>query len=336
MKKRTPRSVMKRGFFLTLENTGLNHVVRWLKRDEINAVLYHGVMCNADCPGIVALGGMIERDVLIEHLKYYKAHYTILSFEQFLDAMRSKTRVRRGILITFDDGYRSTFTEAIPLLEKMDIPAVIFVTTSSMNNKRVLWPNLLSFAIEQRGRTYLVEKLGEFGFPTPEALSDGNLINYTGSFCAPDFLENCCSSILEDNQWSYAELGKQLMLYADRDMVISASRLGITIGSHTVSHNNLALLSEEEQRREIWEAHREISELTNVTFCEVPFSFPLGAYGRHFSDATLSISQDLGIKYLFAADGGTNRPGSASTYYRRKYIPVAANKSFEMDSILLR
>src|SRR5262249_34232005 len=44
-----------------------------------------------------------------------------------------------GALVTFDDGYRTVLTEALPILERYRIPAVIFACTDPIARGRRFW-----------------------------------------------------------------------------------------------------------------------------------------------------------------------------------------------------
>ena len=45
-----------------------------------------------------------------------------------LDAVLSGNLPRRSLLITFDDGYRSFVDIALPVLRRLGLPSVLFVT----------------------------------------------------------------------------------------------------------------------------------------------------------------------------------------------------------------
>lgn len=330
------KTKLKRNYFNLLKTTGFSDFIRWYKKGEINIVLYHGIINNNSYHGTKSLSGMIKREVFIKHLNYYKKYYDVISFNRFVTAIQNKNSIQKGLLITFDDGYRSTFTEVLPLLREFDFSAAVFITSSGINNENILWPNLFSLTIEQKGKSYLVRKLKELGFTINKHLESSALIYNVASFCSPNIIENCSKDIADYNNWNINDLSKELSLYADIDMILSAKKQGFTIGSHTVNHKNLALLKEDKQRYEMFEAHKAISKITDVPFEEIPFAFPFGGYNRHFTDLTISICQSLGIKYLFAADGGSNKIDQRHTYYRRKYIPIYTNKSFELDSVMLR
>ena len=57
--------------------------------------------------------------------------WTAIGLEAFLQALSGAAALpARSVLITFDDGYRSTLTEALPRLLDFSYPAVVFVPTA--------------------------------------------------------------------------------------------------------------------------------------------------------------------------------------------------------------
>ncbi len=89
------------------------------------------------------LAGEIERQYypqtitvnrLIEHFNWLKNNgYTPVSWQQILDARAGKaTLPEKPILLTFDDGYSSFYTQIYPLLKAYKYPAVFALVTSWM------------------------------------------------------------------------------------------------------------------------------------------------------------------------------------------------------------
>jgi peptidoglycan/xylan/chitin deacetylase (PgdA/CDA1 family) len=54
-------------------------------------------------------------------------------------ARRNAALPSRPVLVTFDDGYRSVFDLARPILKKYEIPAAIFVSTQAVADRRLFW-----------------------------------------------------------------------------------------------------------------------------------------------------------------------------------------------------
>lgn len=74
----------------------------------------------------------VNKDTFIEHLKYIQENgYTPISLEQYIAAVKNQANLpEKPILLTFDDGYLSFYTEVFPLLKQYRYPAVFAVVTS--------------------------------------------------------------------------------------------------------------------------------------------------------------------------------------------------------------
>jgi len=67
-------------------------------------------------------------------LSLKKAGYTSISLQQYADWRENKSELpEKAFLITFDDGYESNYTMAYPVLQKLEIYAVIFVVTDCID-----------------------------------------------------------------------------------------------------------------------------------------------------------------------------------------------------------
>ncbi len=47
---------------------------------------------------------------------------------------------RKAVVVTFDDGYRSVFTEAFPILASLGVPGTVFVATDFVGAPLAAWP----------------------------------------------------------------------------------------------------------------------------------------------------------------------------------------------------
>ena len=71
----------------------------------------------------------VKRAMLERHFDYLvKEHYTSVSFDVVLKSMRTSTVLPpRSVIITFDDGYRDTYTIVFPLLKRYNLKATVFL-----------------------------------------------------------------------------------------------------------------------------------------------------------------------------------------------------------------
>lgn len=78
-----------------------------------------------------------------EHLEYFRDNgFNVVPIDQAVDAVLGRnnaTLPEKALVITFDDAYRSVYTEAFPLLKEFDMPATAFINTEPMDAGRSLW-----------------------------------------------------------------------------------------------------------------------------------------------------------------------------------------------------
>ncbi len=71
-----------------------------------------------------------------EHLQFLKKHkYNVISLDALVTLIKENKPVKRKtVVITFDDGYKDNYINALKLLKKYDFPAIIFVPTGSIGD----------------------------------------------------------------------------------------------------------------------------------------------------------------------------------------------------------
>ena len=73
----------------------------------------------------------VPTDIFEQQLTYLAEHgWTVIDLPTFLRGLDApETLPARAALITFDDGYRTNLTVAVPVLQRFGYPAVLFVPT---------------------------------------------------------------------------------------------------------------------------------------------------------------------------------------------------------------
>jgi peptidoglycan/xylan/chitin deacetylase (PgdA/CDA1 family) len=67
------------------------------------------------------------------HLKYLVENdFQVLTFSQAIAYLQSEQPSRQTAVITIDDGYKSFFVNALPLLKQYNIPATLFINTKTV------------------------------------------------------------------------------------------------------------------------------------------------------------------------------------------------------------
>ena len=98
--------------------------------DHAVALIYHHV--SKDTPALTS----VSPAVFEQHLDYLAEHkFNIWPLSRILDALdKGRNLPANTVAITFDDAYRSIYTEAFPRLRKRNWPFTIFVSSTSIDN----------------------------------------------------------------------------------------------------------------------------------------------------------------------------------------------------------
>lgn len=72
----------------------------------------------------------VSAEAFERQLAFLARHrYRVISLDELMGFLAQGERMpRRGVVITFDDGYEETYTVAWPLLQRFGFPATVFVT----------------------------------------------------------------------------------------------------------------------------------------------------------------------------------------------------------------
>lgn len=96
-------------------------------------------------PAIVLSEGTFAR-----LLEYLEERFRVIPLEAFLDGLGNHAEVKPACLITFDDGWKDTYTRAYPLLRKFRMPATVFLATGSLGTTGGFWAERLRKAMRAR------------------------------------------------------------------------------------------------------------------------------------------------------------------------------------------
>lgn len=105
--------------------------------DRIPVLMYHRV-----CPPRLAdqnLPGMYVTDTTFRmHLEFLKQHFRMIGPADFLDRIDlggTGQEHTPACLLTFDDGWRSVYDHAWPILRDSDLPALVFLITDTLHGR---------------------------------------------------------------------------------------------------------------------------------------------------------------------------------------------------------
>ncbi len=271
---------------------------------------YHGFTDKNTRNGIENHQG---KHVLIEkfekQIQFLKKNYHLLSLQEWVRSCReSKKMPKRSVILTLDDGYRSNYTLAFPVLKKYDVPATVFVSTAFVEERVPLWPDRLEYALNKgparSGNPFEFEtgfRLQLKQMPPGQRLRAVEEIeNQSGRRL--DFREET-PAIYQPLQWSE---------------VLEMLKSGlVTIGSHTHTHPILTRCSPEDMKTELQFSKNIIEKQTGEP-CRL-FCYPNGGPGD-FNAATKSLLQATGYECGLTTAEGFNTP--RTDFYELKRMGV--------------
>ncbi len=227
-----------------------------------------------------------------------------LAIDEFTRLQDAGELPQGSISVTFDDGYLDVLENALPILEKYELPVTIY-TISGVLGQCTWWDRLIDLIEMPRVLPERIEL----------ELRHSRFSIDTGRHNRKQVIAKLYSLLLrqsvDERQEALATL-EQVVCSTERGdhsppRIVSARELHklaehplITIGAHTVNHARLVDLVPSEQFREIDQSVREISAVIGTAV--TTFSYPFGIHGRDYTEQTMEAVRSAGLKHALAAD----------------------------------
>jgi peptidoglycan/xylan/chitin deacetylase (PgdA/CDA1 family) len=304
---------------------GARSLIRQLHRrllpDAITAVLYHGVI---DRPLPVPSPLFLPVERFARHMEYLARHFTILHVEEALSERRPRGG-RPVACVTFDDGLGSLHDLALPILERLSIPATVYLVTDLVDSDGDLWHTRLHQTICETTATEV--SFGNRRLP---------LATTWQRAVASDVLQDLLK-VLPKAQFAsaFAEVLERLgispgspprpwppMRVLRREEIRRMSRGDLVrFGSHTASHQILTRTDPADARREIRTSVAAVAAM--VERPSRTFAYPNGG-PDDFDEGTIAALREAGLAYGVTTIEGSNAR-VVDPYRIRRYVINAAD-----------
>jgi len=240
-------------------------------------LLYHRVFETSSDPWQL---GVSPRH-FAEHLKILQHNYRVLSLHDLLSSLKNARLPKRGVVLTFDDGYADNLWNAKPLLEKYEVPATVFVASGSVDNNGFWWDELEQALLQSRKLPKSLRlNVQSRTYDWPMSNSDQRQHAFTEihQILQPLIASDRDQVMTEIFAWADVDkMGRpDYRPLTTTELIQLAQSEFVDIGSHTLTHSLLPAMSKADQFAEIDGCRQKLSAILGN--CVDTFSYPYGIF----------------------------------------------------------
>jgi peptidoglycan/xylan/chitin deacetylase (PgdA/CDA1 family) len=227
------------------------------------------------------------------------------------------------VAVTFDDGYADNFEIAAPILNRVGIQALFNVVVGSIEGLRPPWFCRLHYAFMATRKKGWVDSAENCVRPIGELGDRRAAFLLASQRCAKsaDAAQSMIISMIEQ------ELDVEPLAMKDCPMmtwgqVRELRRSGHLIGSHTMTHPNLAYVDEATQWKEISQSKIQLEKQLGTAVDH--FSYPNPIMSPNFSERTVESTKRAG--YTLAATMMTGPVRAGHDPHLLPRVPVPSDR----------
>lgn len=250
---------------------------------------------------------------LERQLRMLRRVANVVPLEAGLDALYAGEPLPpRAVALCWDDGYRDNLELAVPILERLELPATFFLVPELLSATTRAWWEIAGWAfacstrdqVEWRGVTF--QTRGSEGRRAYGRASDmlRQMSQAERAEALPDLVDRLAPSGTPEDR----------SLFLDWSGAKELVRRGFSIGSHSMRHATLAQESPEDQAEDL-RCSREILE-RELDLEIRTVAYPFGQRDAVSGD-TQQAAKNAGYAYALTTESGWNTCSVSATHGRR-------------------
>ncbi|MBA2380355.1 MAG: polysaccharide deacetylase family protein [Blastocatellia bacterium] len=254
-----------------------------------------------------------------DHLEVIRGYGAALSLSELVESLSAGKVPRKGIVLTFDDGYADNLNNAKPLLEEFGIPATVFVATGYIGGQREFWWDALDNVFLQPNTLPGELRLRISGSEHQWDLGDAAVYTAERTVIERESKEGRGAAGVREK--TYQELWKLLHPLTDVERRITLGELQswsgvdpsvrpshrllsreevrkldegdlVEVGAHSVTHSSLGSLTRDDQVNEIRECKSVLEDILERPVTN--FAYPFGK-DWDFNQETIDAVREAGF-----------------------------------------
>ena len=292
-------------------------VWRLLNRNRIVILTLHGVSGAEMNKAWQPLRPLYPAAQLERALRILGACYEFVSLADAVEMLAGRRKmVNNAMVLTFDDGYRNQFLYALPVMHALQVPGTFYVATQPVDRREPFWFDRLDYALQQCAPGRRTVRVNGADVEI-DGTSRGALSRSYARLRARAKAMRCDDEMAAELEGIAnaleAESGRRLKDLLGRDDWAGfptweefrqwAREQYVELGSHTVTHTRLALVSAERALGELTVSKRRMEEAVGRPCAH--FCYPSGSYNA----ATAKLAAQAGYVSAVTSQHGLNSVG---------------------------
>jgi peptidoglycan/xylan/chitin deacetylase (PgdA/CDA1 family) len=293
-----------------LHHSGLLGLARLARSRARGVVLRYHALTDGAAPVVYAAPDIcMPVDAFRLQMAFVKRAYTVMPLDALVDAVVGGGKLpARALAITFDDGYADNHRLGLPVLQELGLPATVYVATGAVADAAPFWVaavRALALGVTDEvpmpdGPSHRVDGLGG---RTAAAKALTRALVTVPAEARAAWLADAARTAGVDLM---GRLGGTMLDWAQ---VRALAAAGWTIGAHTVTHSNVALVEPARAEREIAESRDALAAAIGAPVRH--FCYPnSGGQHAYFGDAVTEVLRRLDFRSATTSRPGALRPGA--------------------------
>jgi peptidoglycan/xylan/chitin deacetylase (PgdA/CDA1 family) len=273
------------GAGMIIYHAGMAELLIRLNRRGVRILMYHACE-HIESDFVRGLSINTPPPSLAAQLDFLRKHYRIIP----VDWLTRCAIPPRAVAITFDDGFRSVYENAMPLLSARAVPATCYLVTDRLDDPSPIWINELNWYLRRHrpaAMALIARRLG-----IPRRCSMPVFIRAIIDRYEPRLI----AGLLEELRSESGPPEHSQRLHLSRGEIEEMAHRGFRFGNHTATHAVLSLLDDSACHEEISRARATLNGLPGAIDS---LAYPFG----RSTEVTSRIARDLGYSTLMDVEG---------------------------------
>jgi peptidoglycan/xylan/chitin deacetylase (PgdA/CDA1 family) len=255
------------------------------------------------------------------HMELIARRFSAISLDDIALFLKGdKALPQRAVAITFDDGYKDNVRFAAPILSRFGIPGTFYVLVGAVDRAKAPWYCVLRHAFW----TARNPKWTDPATGTVHDLTDSRT-REAAFMAAAGICAKSSASAREELVQSATHSLEPVPFLNERDLMMTWDdartlvKSGHIVGSHTMTHPNLAQVSADDARRELTDSKLKLEKELGTPVKH--FSYPHPALNPQWNESTVKLTEELGYATAVTTTVGAVRSDARALAIPRTYIP---------------